>query len=399
MPNFNYTAKTADGATVKGALEAASKAVVLDALHRQGLVVVQVKTGKAVRVKHTGSVKMDDLAIFSRQLATLVDAGIPIVGGLDAVGDQLENPTLKAVVLKIRDSVEEGTNFTAAIAQQSQVFSPLFVGMVRAGEASGHLAEVLDRLATYLEKSAALQRKVKAACIYPALVISMAVVVITALMIKVIPTFKDIFDQLGAKLPLPTQILITVSELFQRGFLPGLCTLVVGTYAVRRYSATPNGRLFFDRMMLKLGLIGVIVRKVAIAKFSRTLSTLVKSGVPILNALEIVAETSGNRVVGDAILHVRSSIKEGENISEPLTASRVFPPMVVRMIAVGEQTGRLDEMLTRVADFYDDQVDTAVSGLTSALEPIIIAVLGVVVGGIVMSIFLPIFQMTEHLSG
>jgi len=271
--------------------------------------------------------------------------------------------------------------------------------MIRAGEASGHLAEVLDRLATYLEKSAALQRKVKSACVYPFLVICMAVVVITILMIKVIPTFKEIFDQLGAQLPLPTQVLIAVSELFQRGFFPGTLMAIVATYTLRQYIRTAHGRLQFDRLLLKLGLIGTIVRKVAIAKFSRTLSTLIKSGVPILRALEIVAETSGNRVVGNAILHVKASIKDGENISEPLAASGVFPPVVVRMIAVGEQTGRLDEMLTRVADFYDDQVDTAVSGLTSALEPLIIAGLGIVVGGIVLAIFLPIFQMTEHLSG
>ncbi|MBI4226681.1 MAG: type II secretion system F family protein [Candidatus Omnitrophica bacterium] len=396
MPTFTYLAKTADGRAAAGTLDAASNAVVVEALHRQGLTIVAIRAQKG-RGRRRGTVRMDDLAIFARQMATLVDAGIPLVGGLGAVADQLENRALREVVLKVREAVEGGTNFTAAIAKQQMVFSPLFVSMVKAGEASGHLAEVLDRLATYLEKSAALQRKIRSACIYPIIVIGMAVVITGVLVLKVIPAFKDIFMTLGADLPLPTKILIWVSDTARQCFVPGVLLLAAAVYAGRRALATPKGRLRFDRVVLDLGIVGPIVRKVAVAKFSRTLATLVRSGVQILGALEIVAESAGNRVITEAILKVRTSIREGENLATPLADSHVFPPMVVRMIAVGEQTGRLDDMLTKVADFYEDQVDAAVSGLTSAMEPVIITVLGVVVGSIVLSIFLPIFKLTEVL--
>lgn len=396
MPIFSYTAKTENGRTVTGSLEVASERVVLEALHRQGLVVLGVKGIKMSR-RRSGGVGLEDVAVFARQMATLVDAGIPIVGGLDAVAEQLENRTLKETVMKVRDAVEGGTNFTAAIAKQSAVFSPLFVSMVKAGEASGHLSEVLARLATYMEKSASLQRKVRSACVYPAIVISMALGVTSLLMLKVIPAFKGIFSTLGADLPLPTRILIGISDFGQRAFLPLIALGVLGVFLFRKALKTPKGRYRFDRFLLKLGIAGPIVRKVAIAKFARTLATLVSSGVQILSALEIVADSAGNRVVSEAILRVKTSIKEGENIAGPLAASGVFPPMVVRMIAVGEQTGRLDDMLTKVADFYEEQVDAAVSGLTSALEPVIIAVLGVVVGSIVLAIFLPIFKLTQVL--
>ncbi len=394
MPHFSYVAKLADGRRVSGALEAASSESVLEALRQQGLVVVDIKKAKGPSLR-SGRVRLDDLAIFSRQMATLVDAGIPIVGGLEAVAEQLENKTLRDAVVRIRQAVEGGTNLTAAIAKQSHIFSPLFVSMVKAGEASGHLAEVLSRLATYLEKSAALQRKIRSACVYPAIVVLMALIITSVLILKVIPAFKEIFRTLGAALPLPTQILLAVSDFARNSFFPILLCLAAGGFLFRKFIQTPKGRLWFDRTLLRLGIIGPIVRKVAIAKFSRTLSTLIKSGVQILAALEIVADTAGNRVVAEAILQVRTSIREGENIAGPLAASGVFPPMVVRMIAVGEQTGRLDDMLTKVADFYEEQVDAAVSGLTSAIEPVIIAVLGVIVGSIVLSIFLPIFKITQ----
>lgn len=396
MPHYTYIAKTEDGRKVTGSLEVASEKVVLEALHRQGLVVLGVKGGKP-RAKRQGGVPLEDVAVFARQMATLVEAGIPIVGGLDAVAEQVENRTLRETVVKVRDAVEGGTNFTMAIAKQSAVFSPLFVSMIKAGEASGHLAQVFDRLATYMEKSASLQRKVRSACIYPAIVISMALVVTSLLMLKVIPAFKEIFSTLGADLPVPTRILIAVSDFGQRAFFPLIGLGFLGVFLFRRALKTPKGRYRFDWLMLKLGIVGPIVRKVAIAKFARTLATLVSSGVQILAALEIVSDSAGNKVVSEAILKVRSSIKEGENIAGPLAASGVFPPMVVRMIAVGEQTGRLDDMLTKVADFYEEQVDAAVSGLTSAMEPVIIAVLGVVVGSIVLAIFLPIFKLTQVL--
>ncbi len=397
MPLFTYVAKTSDGRTVTGTLEASVEKAVLEALHQRGLVVVRVGR-PTISQPRPGRVRLDDLAIFARQLATLVDAGIPIVGGLEAVADQMENKTLRDVVRQAKAAVEGGTNLTVAIAKQSTIFSPLFVSMVKAGEASGHLAEVLQRLATYLEKSAALQRKVKSACVYPAIVIAMAVLITTLLMLNVIPAFKEIFTSLNVELPLPTRILIAVSDCMVKGFIPGLGVLFLGTVLARRALKTVAGQRWRDRLLLRLMLIGPIVRKVAVAKFARTLSTLIRSGVEILAALEIVSETAGNQIVADAVLQARTSIREGENIAGPLTASGVFPPMVVRMIAVGEQTGRLEDMLTKVAEFYEEQVDTAVSGLTSAIEPIIIAVLGVVVGSIVLSIFLPIFKLTQALS-
>ena len=399
MSTFSYLAKRSDGVTQTGSVEAASQKAVLEVLHREGLHVVQLKPIRSRSVAMGRGVALDDLAIFARQMATLVDAGIPIVGGLEALAEQLENKGLREVVIQVRDTVEAGTNFTTAIAKQTKVFSPLFVSMVRAGEASGHLDEVLDRLATYLEKSAALRRKILSACVYPVIVIGMAVVVTGVLILKVIPAFKEIFSTLGVALPLPTRILIWISDTAQVFFLPGLIGLGLGAGLFQRLLMIPKWRLRFDRVLLKVKVIGPIVRKVAIARFSRTLSTLVKSGVEILSALEIVSETAGNRVVAEAVLQVRSSIKEGENIAAPLAASGVFPPMVVQMIAVGEQTGRLEDMLTKVADFYEDQVEAAVSGLTSAIEPIIIAVLGVVVGTIVLSVFLPIFKLTQVVSG
>ena len=402
MPAFSYVAKLPDGRKVSGSFEAGSARGVVEALHQKGFVVLEVKPAAAQKSVHLfgGRVGTDDLAIFSRQMATLVDAGIPIVGGLEAVADQVENLTLKKVITEVRDAVEGGTNFTAAIARQSRVFSPLFVSMVRAGETSGHLAEVMQRLAVYLEKSASLQRKVRSACIYPAIVLSMAAIITGILVLTVIPAFKEIFSTMGGVLPLPTRLLLAFSDFSRKMFLPGIAAGVAGIFLFRRkVLGTRRGRLMFDRILLKLPIVGVLVRKVAIAKFARTLATLVRSGVQILTALEIVSETAGNRVITDALIQVKNSIREGQNIAAPLAASGAFPPMVVRMIAVGEQTGRLDEMLGKVADFYEEQVDAAVNGLTSALEPLIICVLGIVIGSIVFAIFLPIFKMASLAGG
>lgn len=395
MPaTFSYIAKLTDGRTINGSLEADSQKSVVEALHAKGLAVVQIKRTR-IQVPRASRIRLDDLAIFARQLATLVDAGIPIVGGLDALADQLENRALREVVVKLREAVDGGESLTSAIAKQSDVFPPLFVNMIKAGEVSGRLAEVLERLSTYFEKSAALQRKIRSAMVYPVIVVLMAIAVTSLLMLKVIPSFKEIFKSLGAQLPLPTQILLAVSDLMRRFFLPGLLLGVIGSFLFGFILRRPQGRYHFDRLVLKLGIIGPLVRKVAIAKFARTLSTLIQSGVQILEALEIVSETAGNRVVSEAILKVKNSIREGQNISGPLAASGVFPPMVVRMIAVGEQTGRLDDMLTKVAEFYEEQVDAAVAGLTSAIEPMVIGILGIVVGSIVISIFMPIFKVTE----
>ena len=340
---------------------------------------------------------MDDLVVFSRQLATMVDSGIPLVQALDVLAEQIDQPGFKAVVSNLRDNIETGSNLSDVLARHPRIFSSLFVNMVRAGESSGMLDEILERLADYLEKSSALQRKIKSSFIYPGLVITMAIIITSILIFKVVPTFKGIFDTLGGELPLLTQILIKVSDLARGGapFLLGGIFLLGAILG--RMINTEKGRMYFDRTMLRLPIIGILLRKVAIARFARTLSTLVKSGVPILNSLEIVAKTSGNKVIEMAVDQVRINIREGESIAEPLSRSGVFPPMVTRMVGVGEQTGELEKMLTKIAEFYEEQVDTAVSGLTSLIEPIIIVFLGVVVGGIVAAMFLPIFRITQLL--
>jgi type IV pilus assembly protein PilC len=327
----------------------------------------------------------------------MVDSGIPLVQALDILSEQLENNTFKEIISKIRHDIETGSSLSEAIGRHPKVFSPLYINMVKAGESSGMLDDILDRLATYLEKTAALQRKVKSSLIYPAMVSGMAVLITMVLIVKVVPTFKGIFDILGGTLPAPTRILIAFSDLV-RHFFPFLIGGVIFfIFALSRYIRTEGGRLRWDRLLLRLPVFGQLLRKVSVAKFARTLSTLVKSGVPILTSLGIVGKTAGNKVIEIAVANVRSSIREGENIAKPLAQSGVFPPMVDRMIAVGEQTGELEKMLSKIADFYDEQVDAAVSGLTSMIEPLIIAFLGVVIGSIVIAMFLPIFKITELL--
>lgn len=397
MP-YQYSAKDKTGQTLTGILEAASEIEAIDLLHKKELVVLSLKPTEAKPIKFTSSyrnIKLDDLVIFSRQLATLVDAGIPLVQSLSILGEQIENHNLKNTVLVLRKDIEAGVSFCNALSKHPAIFSELFINMVRAGETSGMLAEVLNRLATYLEKSATLTRKVTASLIYPVAVISFAILITAVLMLKVVPTFKGIFEMLGGQLPLPTQVLIKISDTLRQYFLFFLGLFIILISLFNRYINTEKGRYVFDAQKLKIPVLGPLFRKVAIAKFSRTLSTLVKSGVSVLNALEIVAKTSGNKVVEEAVLGGRIAIREGEPISRPLGKSGVFPPMVCRMIGVGEQTGQLEKMLTKIADFYDEQVDAAVSTLTSMVEPIVIVFLGVVIGGIVISLFLPIFKITE----
>lgn len=398
MPNYKYAAKDKTGKTVSGFLEAATQADLIDLLRKKNLVIVSVSEAKAKAARPFSSfskkIKIDDLVIFARQLATMVDAGIPLVTALDILGEQMENAGFKEVVVKIKNDVETGSSLSEGLAKHPKVFSNLFVNMVKAGETSGMLDEILDRVATYLEKSSSLQKKVKSAMIYPAVITSMAIIITLVLMIKVIPVFKDIYAGFGAKLPTPTTILIAASEFMQRFFFLGVGALIIIIFFLNRYAKTEKGKLFLDKNVLKLPIFGILLKKVAVSKFTRTLSTLVKSGVPILSSLEIVGKTSGNKAVETAIDEVRSSIREGENIAEPLAKSKIFPPMVVRMVSVGEKTGELEKMLSKIADFYDEQVDTMVSGLTSLIEPLIIAFLGVVIGTIVICMFLPIFKIS-----
>ncbi|MCX5712998.1 MAG: type II secretion system F family protein [Candidatus Omnitrophica bacterium] len=399
MMTFEYHAKDKNGSAVTGIIEANSEAEVAEALHKKQLVIVSVQPAKKkdMRAKDK-KVKLDDLVIFSRQLATLIDSGIPLVQCLNILGEQVENKNFQEVVIKMRQDIEAGMSFCDALGSHPSVFSELFINMARAGEASGMLDDVLDRLAAYLEKQATLTRKIRSSLIYPAVVVTMAISITVFLLLKVVPTFKSIFDMLGGQLPLPTRILIGISEFLQHYLLVIVAFLIAFSVAFKKYIATEKGRFRFDDFVLKVAVLGPLFRKVALAKFARTFSTLIKSGVSVLNALEIVAKVAGNKVIEQTIIQCRQSVREGEPISKPLSKSNIFPSMVWRMIGVGEQTGQLEKMLGKIADFYEEQVDAAVSGLTSIIEPLVIAFLGIVIGGIVVALFVPVFKISQLIS-
>jgi len=403
MALFKYVAKSENGSNVSGTLEASDRDALIMKLRDKNLVIVSVTETKEKKAGASPlfggrSIKIDDIVIFSRQLATMVDAGIALVGALDIIGEQMEHKVFSAVILKVRNDVESGSSLSEALSKHPKIFSGLFVSMVQAGESSGMLDEILDRLAIYLEKTSNLQKKVKSALIYPGVITAMAIVITAVLLLKVIPVFKEIFSSFGAVLPRPTLIVIGISDFLRKYFLVTVGFAVAIGFLLARYVKTERGKLRFHSMLLKMPIFGLLLRKVAVSKFSRTLSTLVKSGVPILSSLEIVGKTSGNKLIEKSVEDVRISIKEGENIAEPLAKSGVFPSMVVRMVSVGEETGELEKMLSKIADFYDEQVDAAVSGLTSIIEPLIIAFLGVVIGGIVICMFLPIFKLSTIIS-
>ncbi len=397
MGTFSYTAKDKSGKTVIGVLDAPNEVDVAEILHKQSLIVLSVEVAKKQtgKPKKDASVKLDDIVIFSRQLATMIDSGIPLVQALAILAEQIEAPGLKRVVSIVQRDIEGGTSFCDALGKHPQVFSGLFINMARAGETSGMLADVLDRLATYLEKSASLNRKVKSSLVYPVAVIIIAGLITAVLLLTVVPTFKGIFVSLGGTLPLPTLILIGISDILRKWFLLVLVVLIASIIVFKKYISTAKGRYNFDNFKLHLPVFGDLFRKLAVARFSRTFSTLTKSGVAVLNALDIVAVTSGNKVVEETVMASRSAVREGEPIHQHLSKTKIFPPMVCRMIAVGEQTGQLEKMLSKIADFYDEQVDTAVAGMTSLIEPMVIVFLGVIVGGIVIALFMPIFKITE----
>lgn len=403
MPVFHYTAKERSGRPVTGTTEANDQKTVIDALRKQELIIISIKEekkkeGPRLGSKIGGSIKLGELVLFSRQMATMIDSGIPLVQALEILSEQIENRSFRAVVVDVKKDVAAGASFHEALAKHPKAFSPLFVNMVKAGESSGALDSIMERLAQYLEKTDSLIRKVRSALIYPAVVSFMAVAITLVLMMKVVPVFKNIFADFGGKLPLPTLILVSISDFLVQNFLLWAAVMTVLLVLLGRFLRTSKGTLMFDHFKLNMPIFGIIMRKVAVSKFSRTLSTLVKSGVPILTALEIVAKTASNKIIENAVDKVRSSIREGENITTPLMRTKVFPPLVVRMISVGEQTGELEKMLTKIADFYDDQVDAAVSGITSLIEPLIIAFLGIVIGGIVICMFMPIFQLSTLVS-
>ncbi len=396
MPVFEYTARNAaTGQILKGTLDVPSKDEVLKHIKQQKMIMVNVREQPKQLSFSLGrsGIKTRDIVIFTRQFATMINAGLPLVQSLDILAKQTENPALGDVTRQVVFDVESGHTLADAFSKHPKAFTELYVNMVAAGEAGGILDTILMRLATFLEKSDALIRKVKGAMVYPGVIFSVAGIAVATLLIFVIPTFQKMFASVGMELPLPTRIVIGMSDFLINYWW--LLILMIGgaVYGIRQYYATSDGRKKIDQMMLNAPVLGDLLRKSAVSRFTRTLGTLISSGVSILDGLEITAKTAGNRVIHDAVMESRNSIAGGETIAGPLEKSKVFPPMVISMIAVGEQTGGLDEMLSKIADFYDEEVDVAVSALLSLMEPMMIVVLGVIVGGMVVAMYLPIFDM------
>jgi type IV pilus assembly protein PilC len=392
MPTYTYTARAVNGELKTASIDAPSREEVVAQLRRQRMSVVKVDE-ETKKVKTRGSIGMRDIVIFTRQFSTMINAGLPLVQALDILAKQTENKVLSEVTKAVVFDVESGHTVADALAKHPNAFSDLYVNMVAAGEAGGILDTILMRLATFMEKNDALVRKVKGAMIYPGVIMSVAAIAICVLLIFVIPVFESMFASVGLALPMPTRVVIGLSR-FLKGYWWAMGGGGVGAFfLLKRYYASSNGKLTIDKLLLKMPVLGDVLRKSAVSRFTRTLGTLISSGVSILDGLEITAKTAGNRVIQDAIMQSRASIAGGDTIAAPLQKSAVFPPMVISMIAVGEQTGGLDEMLSKIADFYDEEVDAAVSGLLSLLEPIMIVFLGVVVGGMVVAMYLPIFDM------
>lgn len=395
MSKFVYSARPAAGGDIKtGELEVKSKDEVLSYLHRQKMIPVSVKEKEGgLSLTFGTGIKTRDIVIFTRQFATMINSGLPLVQSLDILAEQTENQYLRKIIQEVLYDVESGHTLADAMGKHPKVFTDLYVNMVAAGEAGGILDTILLRLATFLEKNDALIRKIKGAMIYPAVIFSVAGLAVIILLIFVIPVFQTMFEASGVPLPLPTRVVIGASDFLQNYWWAVGAGIVAAVVMFRQTYQTDGGRLAIDRILLGLPIFGDLQRKAAVARFTRTLGTLVSSGVSILEGLEITAKTAGNRVIHDAVMGSRASIAGGETIAGPLKESGVFPPMVTQMINVGEQTGGLDEMLTKIADFYDEEVDAAVEALLSAMEPIMIVVLGVVVGGMIVAMYLPIFDM------
>jgi len=405
MATFAYSGRTRAGQTVTGERIAETVDAAVAALRRDQILVTQINpvkekaAPKAPRKKRARGVDPKNLAVFTRQFSVMIDAGLPLVQCLEILGSQEEDKNFAGVILATRADVESGASLADAMKKHPKVFDPLFTNMIAAGEAGGILDTILKRLATYIEKAVKLKGQVKSAMIYPVAVIVIAAVVVGVILWKVIPTFANLFAGLGADLPLPTRVVIALSNNLVR-FGPFLIVGgIAASFGLKSYYATPAGRRTIDSIVLKMPILGLLMRKIAVARFCRTLSTLLASGVSILEALDITARTSGNAIVEDAIQTTRKSIERGETIAGPLKETSVFPPMVVQMIGVGEATGALDTMLGKIADFYEEEVDVAVAGLLTLLEPVMIALLGGIVGGIVIAMYMPIFSLISKLTG
>jgi len=403
MPRFVWEGRTRGGSTMNGELDAPSEAFVIAQLRRQQIVPVRIRAkAKELSIRIPGlekKVSRKDLAIFTRQFATMIDAGLPLVQCLDILGEQQEKENFKKVILKVKEDVEAGSTFADALQKHPKVFDELYVNLVAAGEVGGILDTILSRLAAYIEKAMKLAKQIKGAMVYPSTIVAVALVVTVVLLLYVIPIFGQMFSDFGQELPAPTVFVLGVSAFTQKYFLAIFAAFVALALVLRWYYRQENGRRNIDRLLLRAPIFGSLIRRISVARFSRTLGTMVASGVPILDSMEIVAKSAGNKVVEEAILRARASISEGKTIAEPLAESKVFPAMVTQMVGVGEATGALDTMLNKIADFYDDEVDAAVAALTSLLEPLLMVFLGVVIGGLVVAMYLPIFKLAGVVGG
>ncbi|MGC8667591.1 MAG: type II secretion system F family protein [Chthonomonadales bacterium] len=403
MATFSYTVRDASGQTRTGTSEAENVEILRRRLQEQGFTVADIKQTAAGKKKAPGGgwgrVKLADLSIFSRQFSTMIDAGVSLVRALDVLGEQTANPKLKRIIMDIQQEVESGQTLSKAMSKYPKTFTPLYVGLVRAGEVGGVLEEALQRLAGFLEKDMELRRKVKAALTYPTIVVIVAVGIVLGLCTFIVPKFVELFRDLGVKeLPTMTQMLVDFSDFLKNRWWMGLIIVVAVYMALKYFGTTRIGRRVIDRVKLKVPVFGKLHHKIALARFSRTLGTLLVSGVPILQALETVAGTVGNGIIADAIMEARARIREGDRINDPLEKSRMFPPMVVHMVSIGEESGALDHMLTKIADFYEQEVDATLQSLTAAIEPMLIVFLGFAVGFIVISMFMPLIQVIQNLT-
>ncbi len=405
MPKYKWSGRTKNGGKQKGEMEAPSEAAVTAQLRRQGITPNSIKEagkGLDMEINIPGmepKVTQKDVVVFTRQFATMIDAGLPLVQCLELLSGQQENKTFKKVLVNVKESVESGSTFADALGKHPHVFNDLYVNLVAAGEVGGILDTILNRVAAYQEKALKLKKQVKSAMTYPATIVGIAFCVIAVILVFVIPAFEKMFKDFGGALPAPTQIVINLSNFVTDYILVILIAIAVLVVSIKYTYRTEKGRAFIDKYALHAPVIGTLIRKVAVAKFTRTLGTLVSSGVPILDGLEIVAKTAGNKTVEAAIFDTRQSISEGKTIAEPMERSGVFPSMVCQMIAVGEQSGSLDTMLNKIADFYDDEVDDAVKNLTSMMEPLLMLFLGTTVGGLVIAMYLPIFKIAGTVAG
>ena len=399
MPNFVWKGRNRTGLIQEGVLAADSKDIALASLRRQNIVVTGIRErGKEISLTKVGrKVPPKTLAVFTRQFSVMIDAGLPLVQCLEILATQQEHKNFQKILLQVRQDVEAGSTLADAMRRHPKAFNSLFVNMVAAGEAGGILDTILQRLSVYIEKAVKLSSQVKSALIYPVAVICIAAIVVAVILLKVIPTFAALFTSLGAELPFPTRMVILASNFLARYFIFFIIGIAAAIFAFQRYYATYRGRRVVDGAVLKLPVLGMIMRKIAVARFCRTLATLTSSGVPILEALDITARTAGNAIVEDAIQDVRKNVEGGKTIVEPLRDSGIFPNMVVQMIGVGEQTGALDQMLNKIGDFYEDEVDAAVAGLVKLLEPVMIFILGTLIGGIVIAMYLPMFTLINKI--